>query len=47
MPFSNHSSLVALLLKQLWEGLLTTIKGLGVVGEAISMAVFTSEHTST
>ena len=46
MPLTNHSGLIALLLEQLREGLLTTIKGFRIVRESIGMAMLTRKHTA-
>ena len=44
VPLAYHRSLVACLLEQLGEGLLRAVEALGVVGKAVGVAMFASEH---
>ena len=47
MPFTDHSSLIAISLKQFRESLLVTVKCGGIIRKSIGMTMFTGQHTGT
>ena len=47
MPFTDHSSLIAISLKQFRKSLLTTVKCGGIIRKSIGMTMFTGQHAGT
>ena len=47
VPFTNHGSLVPILLEKFWESQLVAIESSGIVDESIGMAMLSGEHTGT
>ena len=47
VPFTNHGSLISILLEKFWESQLVAIESSGIVDESVGMAMLAGEHTGT